>query len=216
MTARTTVVGIVGGASGVGKTSLLNEIDWVDRVNTGDLFKRHMSVADRDEIRSGDWSLVEHLVAKDLSDRAITNLFGTRQTVIDTHFAAKLRGRHYRIGLHRNLIFSVARDILIAAAERGTTVKFRVVHIDSDPYSLLERRRRDTSRKRDLIPSDCVSALARNAACAGHYLHEVARAARGNVVDIERAVQSHRIENKELKTAIGEMKAIFSMEAYDA
>src|SRR4051794_18441067 len=82
---------IVGGASGVGKTTLL-EYNAVQRFNTGDLFKKHMSLSDRDIVRSGDWSLVEDAVAEELNGLIVQSLSAHGEAIVDTHFAAKILG----------------------------------------------------------------------------------------------------------------------------
>ena len=58
------IIHIIGGASGVGKTSLLKLFSDFRQVNTGDLFKSSMSLLNRDEVRGGDWPEFEIEVTK--------------------------------------------------------------------------------------------------------------------------------------------------------
>ena len=59
---------IIGGASGVGKTSLLEQtVSKALRINTGSILKKHMSLVQRDDIRKSDWSIHEPAMTNDLS-----------------------------------------------------------------------------------------------------------------------------------------------------
>jgi len=50
---------IIGGASGIGKTSLLKQFADITQINSGDLFRDAMSNINRDKIKNGDWSIFE-------------------------------------------------------------------------------------------------------------------------------------------------------------
>lgn len=208
--AREFVLGVVGGASGVGKTTLLNAVSWLDRVNTGDLFKRHMALANRDEIRSLNWAAFEGEVRRDLEtavrEKAVR---GKRGILIDTHFAAKLNGDAYRIGLERSEIFSLASSAVKLASEYGIRLHTLIVHVTAEPAQLLTRRRLDGSRKRELVPSDCVQALTRNEQCSGQYLYEFARAFRGYGRDEVSPPRLTHIMNSDLDRAVSEMTSAF-------
>lgn len=208
--AREFVLGVVGGASGVGKTTLLNAVSWLDRVNTGDLFKRHMSLASRDDIRTLNWAAFEGAVREDLEtavrEKAVR---GMRGILIDTHFAAKLNGDAYRIGLDRAEIFSLASSAVRLASDYGVRLQTLIVHVTAEPAQLLTRRRLDESRKRELVPSDCVQALSRNEQCSGQYLYEFARAVRGYGPDEASPPRLTHIMNSDLDRAVGEMKSVF-------
>lgn len=207
--AREFVLGVVGGASGVGKTTLLNAISWMDRVNTGDLFKRHMSLGNRDDIRNQNWADFEEGVGQDLLAAIDDRLPQKSGLLIDTHFAAKLNGDTYRIGLHRDQIFRLAKEASRLAAQNGITVKTQIVHVTSEPTLLLTRRRLDESRKRELVPSDCVQALRRNAQCSGQYLYEFARGYNASESQNTSTPKLHHITNSNLRLALSEMVAIF-------
>lgn len=198
---RTFTLGVVGGASGVGKTTLLEEVSWLSRINTGDLFKKCMSIGSRDDIRASDWSRHEGQVADDISTFVRSHIGLSSGVVIDTHFAAKLNGGKYRIGLDRKLIFEIALAALSAAASKNIILKLKLVHIDSNPHDLLKRRRVDNSRRRELVPSDCVRALTRNRECAGQYLFEFARARNSGAQPSGSVLDSVRIRNDDLITS---------------
>jgi adenylate kinase len=170
-----------------------------------------MAVPDRDSIRSGDWSKFENDVAGDLVHKAVESLSAAEDLVIDTHFAAKVNGSHYRIGLRHDLIFQIVQRACEFAANR-ITLRVLVVHIHSDPFALLARRRLDKERKRELVPSDCVTALSRNSVCAGQYHHEALRAVRAAKLDPRSVCAFHRVDNDDLLTALARMKEIFSKE----
>jgi|GEM_PF-5049390 len=48
------IFSIVGGAAGVGKSRLLDEIRDGQKLSTGTFFSTHMSLSDRDEVRNKD------------------------------------------------------------------------------------------------------------------------------------------------------------------
>lgn len=208
-TPRTFVLGVVGGASGVGKTTLLDSIASIDRINTGDLFKQHMAITDRDEIRSTDWSKFEKPVADDLISVAMEKARTRRGLVIDTHFAAKLNGTEYRIGLSRGCLYRIATEVLLAAAMLQVRVLTSIVLVYSSPYDLLARRRMDPSRKRELAPADCIKALSRNNTCSTQYLFEFARAYKASDLSGREFVIMKRIENSNQDQATSEMKLTF-------
>lgn len=169
-------IAVIGGAAGVGKTCLLAGLgSWV-QLSTGTLFKKHMSLSNRDEIRNGDWSLVESDVASDLRNGVLQALTQDGQNVaIDTHFAAKIHGRSYRIGLRELHLRDLGRAVFEWAVERGRPFRLDVVLVTTDPVALLQRRRLDRSRLRELLPSDCVTGLRRNEQYAFKYYQELAR-----------------------------------------
>jgi adenylate kinase len=209
---RQATLGVVGGASGVGKTTLLSAVAWLSRVNTGDLFKKHMAVANRDDIRASNWAAYEEVVADELIEFVSCALNDGRDVVIDTHFAAKLNGSHYRIGLDRKVLFRLAAEILSEAERQSIALDIKVIHIDSDAHQLLKRRRLDVSRNRELTPSDCVRALERNRICAGQYFYEIARAQQAN--NDQGHLSMTRIGNTQLERSIASMKRVFGGEAY--
>ena len=170
------VLAVVGGASGVGKTTVLKAVAEVPHFNTGTLFKSRMSVESRDDIRKSDWSQVEEAVADDLAEVAVSSLREGGAVIIDTHFAAKLNGHLYRVGLKRPLIFQVGRRAFEFADATGCDLHVFVILIDCDPHALLRRRRMDTSRQRELVPSDCLNALRDNKMCSFQYHRELIRA----------------------------------------
>lgn len=175
----TSTFAIVGGASGAGKTTLINSLPPHRRFNTGDYFKSAMSLEDRDQVRSLRWTDFEQVVADKLANDMTLDLEIGQITILDTHFAAKVGGTQYRIGLSRALIFKIFR--IIMAAHRSAAVgplQWRVILVDISPELLLARRRSDHSRRRELDAADCVRALERNRVCSTQYLYECARAAK--------------------------------------
>lgn len=168
---------IVGGASGVGKTSLLRAVDDLPQpISTGTLFKDHMSLASRDDVRRGDWTACEADVVENLKAVVWESVRDNRLAVVDTHFAAKVHGSNYRIGLDRVLVFEFAKAAFKAAIDEGMRLSARVALIECDPYELFRRRRLDTTRDREPLPSDCYNDLRANRVCARQYLAELARA----------------------------------------
>ena len=95
---------IVGGASGVGKSTLLGALDSTQQSSTGTLFKNRMTLATLDEVRSSHWPDYEEAVTEDLRSEVIETLARAESAVIDTHFAAKTPGGEYRIGLRADLL----------------------------------------------------------------------------------------------------------------
>lgn len=201
-------IAVIGGAAGVGKTSLLACLDsWV-QVSTGTLFKKHMSLASRDEIRNGDWSLVEGEVAADLRDEVLRGLVQDGQNVaIDTHFAAKILGRSYRIGLREVHLRELGKTVFQWVAEHGSPFRADVILVTTDPAALLQRRRLDRSRSRELLPSDCVTGLRRNDQYAFKYYQEVARSVPdGAPIQVKYQV----VRNDAFGDAVGQFQTLFN------
>lgn len=202
---------LIGGASGVGKSTILKRIPIENKVNTGTLFKNRMAISSRDEIRSSNWSEFEGEVADDLAQFVIESLSSGKPVVIDTHFAAKLNGRRYRIGLKRNLIFELGRQVFDYALQNKKSLKVFVVLIGCNPHSLLRRRRLDKSRNRELFPSDCFNALRDNRVCSGQYLSELLRARTG-LSDIDGlSIEYSIVENEDLDKAVSALHAILQI-----
>lgn len=165
---------IIGGASGVGKTSLLKHFPDVSQVNTGDLFKQVMSLENRDEIRNGDWSILEPSVTASMINVASVAFREKHDLIIDTHFAAKIHSKRYRIGLEEKYLVQFAEAIFKLSSDIDTKIKINVILVSADPYLLLTRRRLDKSRNRELIPSDCYNDLR----CNDIYSHRYSSALR--------------------------------------
>lgn len=168
------IFSIIGGASGVGKTSLLRSFSDIKQVNTGDLFQQSMSLENRDEIRKGDWSVLEGDVTKKLADISSESIRSKKDLIIDTHFAAKIYGSQYRIGLKEEYLYQLGKSILKLCVNEMLTVN--VILISADPHSLLTRRRLDRSRNRELVPSDCYRDLRYNDVYSRRYLTAFRRA----------------------------------------
>lgn len=198
---------IVGGASGVGKTTLL-ERNAVQRFNTGDLFKKHMALSDRDGVRSGDWSLVEDTVATDLKELILQSLCARGEAIVDTHFAAKILGRTYRIGMREDLLFDIGTGALQLAEANGVTLSLKVALVTCDPYELMKRRRLDKGRNREVVPADCFNALRQNLNQSTHYLSEIRRAGLRNAVNSAHTFKRVIIENADIQAAAEQIKAI--------
>ena len=170
------ILSIIGGASGVGKTSLLRLFANIKQVNTGDLFKQAMSLENRDEIRSGDWSILEKDVTANMIDIVSSALQSGQDLIIDTHFAAKIYNKQYRIGLKEKYLIQFGEKIFKLCSDIDVRIKIDVILISANPYLLLARRRLDKSRNRELVPSDCYNDLRCNDVYSYRYLSALRRA----------------------------------------
>lgn len=167
---------IIGGASGVGKTSLLRLFEDIKQVNTGDLFKQAMLLENRDEIRNGDWSILEPDVTTSMIN-VVSDAFKVGQDlIIDTHFSAKIHNKQYRIGLEEKWLVRFGETIFKLSSDTNKKVKINVILISASPYLLLTRRRLDKSRNRELVPSDCYNDLRYNNVYSHRYLSTLRRA----------------------------------------
>ena len=162
------VISIIGGASGVGKTTLLKSICEIRQINTGDLFKAEITIKNRDEIKKGDWSIFEEKVAMNMEKIACESIKADNSLIFDTHFAAKIFNKNYRIGIKEEFLHSFWQSVISQKVKKK--IKIFVILITSDPYLLLTRRRLDLSRKRELIPSDCYNDLRCNDVYSRRYL----------------------------------------------
>ena len=200
------ILTIVGGASGVGKTSLLKQTDLkAKQINTGTLFKKRMTLDKRDDVRKGDWSIYEPEVMNDLSNFVLESFQRGEDVIIDTHFAAKIYGRNYRIGLKEKFLFDFGMFVF---REIKADILIQIVLITADPYTLLERRRLDESRDRELIPSDCYNDLRSNDVYSIRYSGEIYRAFQkfGSIGRYN--IEYHRIENNDFEAALANLKNI--------
>lgn len=170
------ILSIIGGASGVGKTSLLRLFANIKQVNTGDLFKQAMSLESRDEIRSGDWSILEKDVTASMINIVSSALQAGQDLIIDTHFAAKIYNKQYRIGLEEKYLIQFGEKIFKLCSDIDVRIKIGVILISTNPYLLLARRRLDKSRNRELVPSDCYNDLRCNDVYSYRYLSALRRA----------------------------------------
>jgi len=166
------VLAAIGGASGVGKTSVLNAaLPTLEAkalvMNTGTYFKNALQIESRDDVRVSDWPDVEARVARAIAD----DIRGSDSSllIVDTHFAAKTRFGTYRVGLDETLITAVAQAAADTAEIRGVALLLRVALIYSEVAQLLDRRRHDTTRARELDAYDCYNALRHNRRCGPHY-----------------------------------------------
>ncbi len=193
-------VALIGGASGVGKTTLLDAVG-LSQFSTGTFFKQRMSLGSRDDVRKGDWSQYESEVAEDIA-ASILQVFNQNQSaIIDTHFAAKVNGKNYRIGLKRSLLFEIAKRCFEYGDNTCRSIYIYVILVDCDPYSLMDRRRLDKRRDRELIPSDCVNTLRQNRGFSSQYLTEMIRAHNKKQWEMNHKVRYFVVENKDLSTA---------------
>lgn len=167
---------IIGGASGVGKTSLLGLFTDIKQVNTGDLFKLSMSLENRDEIKKGDWSMLETNVTARMISIASDAIQNNQDLIIDTHFAAKIHNKQYRIGLKEEYLYQFGNSILKLSADTNKKIIINVILISINPHLLLARRRLDKSRNRELVPSDCYNDLRCNDIYVYRYLSALRRA----------------------------------------
>ncbi|MBU4332249.1 AAA family ATPase [Patescibacteria group bacterium] len=200
------ILTIVGGASGVGKTSLLKQTNSkAKQVNTGTLFKKHMTLEKRDDVRKNDWSVYEKDVINDLSNFVLKSFRHDENIIIDTHFAAKIYGRNYRIGLKEKLLFDFGTLVF---KEIKTNILIQVALITVDPHALLARRRLDESRDRELIPLDCYNDLRSNDVYSTRYSGEISRAFQKSGHIGENIVKYYRIENNDFKATLTNLKNI--------
>jgi adenylate kinase len=197
---------LIGGAAGVGKTSLIQPLVSKNlQINTGTIFKKYMSLEKRDDVRKGDWSIYEQQVVTELSDFILESFDKQKNVIIDTHFAAKIYDRNYRIGLKENYISDIGTNIFV---KKHLALSIHIILVTLDPYSLLNRRRLDTSRDRVLVPSDCYNDLRSNDMCSLKYKSEFLRAAQ-KIGDFgQDVVRYHQVENKHLDLAQSELKKI--------
>lgn len=200
---------IVGGASGVGKTSVLQRLLGVQQISTGTLFKGYMALQSRDAVRTVNWAMCEDAVAKDLVASVVGLLPDHPGAIIDTHFAAKIHDRSYRIGLSKPLIFRLGRELFRAADACGRRAWISVALVAVDSRSLLNRRRGDTTRDREFSPSDCVLSLRANSGCAAEYASEFWRAELAAYDEIGQRVTSAVIENCNLDSAQDALEQIW-------
>ena len=200
----------VGGASGVGKTTLLHAVPNIQPLNTGSLFRDRMALASRDDVRKGDWAEYEEEVANDLLAMVIKSFTTSNLSVVDTHFAARIHNREYRIGLQRKLIYTLSKNIFSYSEYAGKLVYAIIVLIDCDVHMLLHRRRTDKNRNRELVPSDCFNDLRENRVLSRQYFSELLRAK--NRIDSPRdhLVQYLVVENHDLKAATEMLHTIVS------
>jgi len=166
---------IIGGASGVGKTSLLKLFSDIQQVNTGDLFKAAMSLDNRDKIRKGDWSLIEPDVTLSIEKVTSESIQAKQDLIIDTHFAAKIFDRNFRIGLREKYLYQLGQFIF--GSDLKNELRINIVLIKTNIFMLLARRRLDKSRNRELIPSACYNDLRCNEIYSYRYLAALRRAA---------------------------------------
>ena len=192
---------IVGGASGVGKSTVLKALSTHPQLNTGDFFKSAMKIADRDAIKSANWLDYQDTVTSALVENISDAFKKGSLTIIDTHFSAKAYGKSYRIGLRKDLIYKLGVHAFQQAEHHCCILNVIVALIFCDPYTLLERRRLDSVRRRELFPADCVTALRENNRCSVFYLHEMARARSDSSHDRLHSVRFLRIKNMDLRRA---------------
>ena len=194
------IIHIIGGASGVGKTSLLKLFSDFRQVNTGDLFKSSMSLLNRDEVRGGDWPEFEIEVTKKLIDIASESIRFDEDMIIDTHFAAKTHSKSYRIGLKEECLYQFGRSVINLIA--GSEAIINVVLITTNPYLLLTRRRLDKYRNRELVPSDCYNDLRSNNAYFHRYSSAFRRAGKEASKDGKSfSIEQYVIDNDVLELA---------------
>lgn len=200
------ILTIVGGASGVGKTSLLKQADSkAKQINTGTLFKKHMVLNKRDDVRKGDWSAYEPGVMNDLSNFVLVSFQRGEDVIIDTHFAAKIYGKNYKIGLKEKYLFDFGMFVF-SIIKIDTLIQ--VVLITADPHALLNRRRLDKSRDRELVPSDCYNDLRSNDVYSTRYSREISRAFQKFGSIGRDNIRYHRVENNDFKAALTNLKNI--------
>ena len=193
------IIHIIGGASGVGKTSLLKLFSDFRQVNTGDLFKSSMSLLDRDEIRRGDWPEFETEVTKKLINIASESIRFDEDVIIDTHFAAKTHSKSYRMGLKEECLYQFGRSIINLIADNEAVIN--VILITTNPYLLLTRRRLDKYRNRELVPSDCYNDLRSNNA----YFHKYSFAFRRAGKEASKDGKSFSIEQYVIENDVFEL-----------
>lgn len=191
---------IIGGASGVGKTSLLKPFADIKLVNTGDLFKLSMSLESRDEIRKGDWSVLESGVMAKMIDIVSEAILANTDLIIDTHFAAKIHNRQYRIGLREEYLYQFGKSVFKLSVDKE--IMINIILISTDPYLLLSMRRLDKSRNRELVPSDCYNDLRCNDVYSYRYSSALRRAGKEIGMDKKLCnIEYYAVKNEIFKLA---------------
>jgi len=200
------MLSIVGGASGVGKTSLLRSFADIKQINTGDLFKSEMTLGNRDEIKKGNWTVFETSVTTNMIQATIESIQRKQDLIIDTHFGAKIYNREYRIGLKEEYLYQFGCSVLGSSVDNIT---IKVVLVTTDPFLLLTRRRMDQTRDRELVPSDCYNDLRNNDIYSLRYFSALRRAegnlglSKGSYV-----IEYHVVENVIFDSAQEQMNKV--------
>lgn len=200
---------IIGGASGVGKTSLLKLFTSIKQINTGDLFKLSLSLENRDEIKRGDWSVLEGSVTAKIISIASDAIQNNQDLIIDTHFAAKIYNKQYRIGLKEEYLHQFGKSIIKLSMDANQRILFKIILITTNPYLLLMRRRLDDSRTRELIPSDCYNDLRCNDVYIYRYISALRRAEKVLGVNKNQCcIECHIVKNEEFALAKTQLTSI--------
>jgi len=200
------MLSIVGGASGVGKTSLLRSFADIKQINTGDLFKSEMTLGNRDEIKKGNWAVFETSVTTNMIRATIKSIQSRQDLIIDTHFGAKIYNREYRIGLKEEYLYQFGYSVLDSLVDN---IIIKVVLVTTDPFLLLTRRRMDQTRDRELVPSDCYNDLRNNDIYSLRYFSALRRAesnlglSRGSYI-----IEYHVVENITFDSAQEQMNKV--------
>lgn len=200
---------VVGGASGVGKSTLLEPLSNFPRFNTGTFFKNRMSLANRDDVRKQAWPHYEADVSDDLVAEITTATVSSDVAILDTHFAAKTPSGEYRIGLRAELLFSIGARLAQMAEENGRALIVKMVLARCDPHALLHRRRLDSGRARELVPSDCFNALRENDHCSLQYSDAFRRSIQSRE-EKTHLLRSYTIENDDLDIARSKLVRLLS------
>jgi len=139
---------IIGGASGVGKTSLVR--DCVDKtkykvISTGDLFESAANDVfglsiDRDSLKHMNWKILEDYVVESLCNIAESI---DSSLVVDTHYAVLHSGEFIR-GLGRHSIRKFGNSLKKSGYEKCDCILVEA------PYNEIKKRVASDSRKRDM------------------------------------------------------------------
>lgn len=136
---------IIGGVPGVGKTTVINRtIEMLVKkdimINLQifgsvmlDIAAEKFNVKDRDELRKLDPEMqkdIQRTAAIRINERAIGNI-----TIVDTHFAIKTGDGSFLQGIPKWVSDAIDPKILVL--------------IETNPYEIAKRRKKDKKRKRD-------------------------------------------------------------------
>jgi adenylate kinase len=110
--------------------------------------------------------------------------------------------------MRRALIYKIGQAVCSVFSDIATPSCFKVIHIKANPAELLERRRCDTSRTREVIPSDCVIALRENEHNFLQYQEEILRATI-NASNAHIVASHHVIHNSNCDDAKKQLTEIF-------
>ncbi len=159
---------IIGGAGGVGKTSIVHSLKQLYSVNssrsisifsTGDYFSRLLcdsSNLERDQVKNIHWKKSEQKVITSII-KDVHALPNSAIYVLDTHFAANSPAG-YMMGLGIKQIEQLACEIKLVRNSKKS-VLVAIVLIEADISDVMRRRSDDIERLREFSAMDIIGDL---------------------------------------------------------